>query len=194
MTVWAVSSWLSSMIVIFPADSGSFSATLPITTTWSPSSMMIGRRSSTTFPPSVWMNWFLSSNSLTSWRCVLVVTSTHAVCTRGRSRAALRRPICAGARETRQNGSQPFLGRRQSLRDRRLHVDIRIQLVDRGVRDLCSDRVVLDHVPRDRLEAGLVERRVLDVEGEHPHEREQNRDDGQHACGDQACPRDPSGL
>ena len=88
MIVWADSSWLSSMIVIFPLDSGSLSATFPITTTWLPSSIMIGRRSSTTLPPSVWTNFVLSSNSFTSCRCVAVVVSTHTVCTRGRSSAA----------------------------------------------------------------------------------------------------------
>ena len=87
MIVWAVSSWLSSMIVIFPAESGSFSATRPITATWSPSWMMIGRRSSTTLPPSVWMNFVLSSSRRTSWRCVLVVVSTQTS-----ARAAARAP------------------------------------------------------------------------------------------------------
>ena len=145
MIVWAVSSWLSSMIVIFPAESGSFSATRPITATWSPIWMMIGRRSSTTFPPSVW-NFVLSSNSRTSWRCVAVVVATQALWTRGRSSAVDRRPIRARARKTGQNGSQPFLRRRQPIRDRRLHVDVCVQPVDRGVRNLRPDRVVLDHV------------------------------------------------
>ena len=88
MAVCAVSSWLSSMIAIRPEDSGSLSATFPITATWSPIWITIGRRSSTTAPPSVWMNVVSSSSSRTSWRCVLVVTSTHTVCTRGRSSAA----------------------------------------------------------------------------------------------------------
>ena len=86
--VCAASSWLSSMIAILPADSGNLSATRPITATWSPSSITIGRRSSTTAPPSVWMNVVSSSSNLTSWRWVAVVVSTHTVCTRGRSRAA----------------------------------------------------------------------------------------------------------
>ena len=86
--VCAVSSWLFSMMTILPEDSGSFSATFPITATWSPSSITMGRRSRTTAPPSVWMNVVSSSSSRTSWRCVRVVVSTHTVCTRGRSRAA----------------------------------------------------------------------------------------------------------
>ena len=49
-----------------PGDSGSLSATFPITATCSPRSIMIGRRSSTTSPPSVWTNFVLSSSSLTS--------------------------------------------------------------------------------------------------------------------------------
>ena len=62
-------------------------------------------------------------------------------------------PIGARARETGQNRGEPLLCRRQSLGDRRLDVDVREQRVDRLGRDLCSDLVVLDHVPRDRLEA-----------------------------------------
>ena len=62
----AVSSWLFSMIAIFPEDSGSLSATLPMTATWSPSSITIGRRSSTTAPPSVWMKVVSSSSRRTS--------------------------------------------------------------------------------------------------------------------------------
>ncbi len=194
MTVCAVSSWLSSMIVILPADSGSLSATFPITATWSPSSITIGRRSSTTAPPSVWMNVVSSSKQphelalrpgrhldphrLHTW------TFERRIC----------RPIRARAREAGQNRSEPLLCGRQSLRDRRLDVDVLEQRVDRLGRDLCSDLVVLDHVPRDRLEAGLVERRVLDVERDHPDEREQDRQDGQHARADQSRPRQPSGL
>ena len=93
-------------------------------------------------------------------------------------------PICARARETGQNRGEPLLCGRQPLGDRRLDVDVLEQRVDRLGCDLCSDLVVLDHVPRDRLEAVRIESRVLDIERDHPHEREQDRHDGQHACGD----------
>ena len=102
--------------------------------------------------------------------------------------------IGARARETGQNRGEPLLCGRQSLCDRRLDVDVREQRVDRLGCDLCSDLVVLDHVPRDRLEALLVEGGVLDVEGDHPHEREQDREDRQDACADDPCLGRPAGV
>jgi hypothetical protein len=95
------------MIVIFPAESGSFSATRPITATWSPIWMMIGRRSRTTFPPSVW-SFVLSSNRRTSWRCVLVVVSTQTSWTRGRSSAASAARSAPERDRPASTGANPF--------------------------------------------------------------------------------------
>ena len=103
-------------------------------------------------------------------------------------------PIGARARDAGQNRSEPLQGGRQPLGDRRLDVDVLEQRVDRLGRDLCADLVVLDHVARDRLEALLVESGVLDVEGDHPDEREQDRQDGQHTGAYDAQTGSPSGL
>ena len=104
------------------------------------------------------------------------------------------RPIGARASKPGQDGSEFLLRGRQLLGDRRLDIDVLEQRVDRLGRDLCSDLVVLDHVPRDRLEAVLVEGRVLDVERDHPHECEQDRDDRQDARADDPRPGRPTGL
>ena len=172
------------MIAIFPEDSGILSATFPITATWSPISITIGRRSSTTAPPSVWMKVVSSSSRRTSCRCV---ARRHLHPHRLHARPFERciwLPVGARLRDTRQHRSEPLLCRGQALGDRRLDVDVREQRVDRLGCDLCADLGVFDHLPRDRLEALLVESGVLDVEGDHPHEREQDRHDGQHARGD----------
>ena len=174
------------MITTFPEDSGSLSAILPITATWSPIWITIGRRSSTTAPPSVWMKVVSSSSRRTSWRCVAGRDlHPHRLHARPLERC-IGCSIGARARDTRQNRSEPLLAGRQPLGDRRLDVDVREQRVDRLGCDLCADLVVLDHLPRDRLEALLVESRVLDVERDHPHEREQDREDRQDARGDDA--------
>ena len=104
------------------------------------------------------------------------------------------RPIGARAGETGEHGREPLLRGRQALRDRRLHVDVPEQRLDRLSRDLCPNLVVLDHVPRDRLEAVLVERRVLDVERDHPDEREEDRDDRENTGDDDAPTRCPGGF
>ena len=175
MIVCAVSSWLSSMIVIFPAESGSFSATCPITATWSPIWMMIGRRSSTTLPPSVWTNFVLSSSSLTSWRCVAVVVSTQSCWTRGRSSAASAARYAPERERPARTGANPFCAGGSRSAIAASTSTFSYSAVDRGVRNLRPDRVVLDHVSRDRLEPVIVERRVRDVERQHPDEREQDR-------------------
>ncbi len=104
------------------------------------------------------------------------------------------RPIGARACESGQDRSEPLLRGRQLLGDRRFDVDVLKQRVDRPGRDLGADLVVFDHVPRDRLEAVLVERRVLDVERDHPDDREQDREDGQYACADDPPAGRPLGL
>ena len=106
----------------------------------------------------------------------------------------IRRPIGARAGETGENGREPLLRGRQALRDRRLDVDVPEQRLDRLRRDLGPDLVVLDHVPRDRLEAVLVEGGVLDVERDHPDEREEDRDDRENTGDDDAPTRCPGGL
>ena len=169
---------------IRPEDSGSLWATFPMTATWSPIWITIGRRSSTTAPPSVWMKVVSSSNSRTIWRCV---RGGH-LDPHGLHPWALERGVgCAiGTRagEAGQNGCEARLRRRKPLGDRRLDVDVLEQRVDRLGRDLRADLVVLDHVPRDRLEALLVEGGVLDVERDHSDEREQDRDDREHPGAD----------
>ena len=106
----------------------------------------------------------------------------------------IRCPVGARAGETGQNRCESLLRGRQTLRDRRLHVDVLEQHVDRLCGNLCSDLVVLDHVARDRLEPVLVQGRVLDVERDHPDEREQDRDDGEYAGADDAGQRRPARL
>ncbi len=101
------------------------------------------------------------------------------------------RPIGARARETGQNGGEPFCAGGSRSAIAASTSTFAYSWSTDGVRDLRSDCVVLDHVARDRLEAVRVESRVLDVERDHPHEREQDRQDGQHACGNQTCPRRP---
>ena len=181
------------MIAIFPADSGSLSATFPITATWSPSSITIGRRSRTTAPPSVWMNVVSSSSRRTSWRCVLVVTSTHTVCTRGRSSAASAarsaperaRPARTGASACCAGGSRSAIAASTSTFSNNVSTDLAATCVR-----ISSFSIMF---ARDRLEAVLVQGRVLDVVREHPHEREQDRQDRENTGDDDAPTRRPAG-
>ena len=186
MSVCAVSSWLSSMIAILPEDSGSLSASRPITTTWSPISS-IERTQVEDDGPALGLD-----------ELGLVVQQAHELALRPGRRLhpqrlharslerRLRRPVGARARETGENRRQSLLCRRQALRDRGLDVDVREQPVDGCRGDLGADLVVFDHLPRDRLEPVFVEDRVLDVEREHPDEREQDRHDGERARTDPA--------
>ena len=98
----------------------------------------------------------------------------------------LRRPVGTRARETGEDRRQPLLSRRQPFRDRGFDVDVREQPIDGCRGDLGADLVVLDHLPRDRLEPVFVEDRVLDVERDHSDEREQDRHDGERSRADQA--------
>ena len=98
------------------------------------------------------MNVVSSSSSRTSRRCVLVVVSTHSVCTRGRSSAACGCPVGARAGETRQHRRQSLLGGWQPFRDRGLQVDVRKQPVDGCAATWVRISSFSIMLPRDRLE------------------------------------------
>ena len=136
----------------------------------------------------------------------LVVQQSHQLALgRGRDRdprllnlGALERgfrgPVRAGAREPRQNRGQLLLLRRQSIRDGSGNIDICVQPVDRAVRNLRPNRVVRDHLLRDRLEPVRVERGVGDEVPDRPDEREHDRHNGQGARADLTLPRRASAL
>ena len=153
-------------------------------------SITIGRRSSTTAPPSVWMKVVSSSSSRTSWRCVVVVVSTHTVCTRGRSSAASAarsaperaRPARTGASPCCAGDSRSAIAASTSTFSNSVSTDLAATCV--GSRRSRSSGA---RSSRNRLRRG----RVFHVEGEHPDEGEQDCDDGQHTRADQAGPRQP---
>ena len=193
MIVCAVSSWSAWTIAILPAELGSFSATRPITATWSPIWIMIGRRSSTTSPFSVCTNFDLSSSSFTSCRWVAVVVSTQAFCTRGRSSAATAARSAPERARPARTGAKPLLSRVAAPRSPPPRRRSRTAGRPRCSRPAFGSRR-LDHVLRDRLEPGLVERRMRDVVRQHPHEGEQDRQNGQHARADRTPPGRPAAL
>ena len=186
MIVCAVSSWLSSMIAILPEDSGSRSATL------SDHRHLVAELDHDRSE----VEHDRAALGLDERR--VVVEQSHELALRRSRRLdphrlharplerGVSRTIGARAGEAGQNRGEPLLRGRQSLGDRSLDVDVLEQRVDRLGRDLGTDLVVLDHVPRDRLEAVLVERGVLDVERDHPDQREQDRDDRQDTRADHA--------
>ena len=174
------------MIAILPEDSGSLSASRPITTTSFADLEHQWAQVEDDGPALGLDELGLVVQETHELALRPVVVSTHSACTRGRSSAASRCPVGARARETGEYRRQPLLRRRQALGDRRLDVDVRKQPVDGCRGDLGADLVVFDHLPRDRLEPVFVEDRVLDVEREHPDEREQDRHDGERARTDPA--------
>ena len=184
--VCAVSSWSELTIAILPVDSGSCSAILPMIATCSPSSMMIGRRSSTTSPPVVETNSPSSSRSSTSCRCVAVATRTHASCRRGRSSsrfAASSAPCRAMPAST---GASAFCSSGRRSASAGFDVDVRVELLDGRPRHLLADLVGADQLGRDRLEPVLVEDRPLEVERDRADEEEDERDDGEDSRRDRA--------
>ena len=100
---------------------------------------------------------------------------------------AVRRLLGALARDAGEHRCERLLRLGQPLGDRLLDVDVRVELLDGGRRDLLADLVGLDQLGRDRLEAVLVEDRPLEVERDAADEREEEREDGERARCDRAA-------
>ena len=106
--VWAVSSWLSSMIVIFPADSGSLSATFPMTA-YLVAELDHDRTEVEHDLPAVGLDELvLVVQQPHELALRAVVTSTQAVCTRGRSRAATAARSAPERERPARTGANPF--------------------------------------------------------------------------------------
>ena len=125
-----------------------------------------------------------SSSSSTSCRWVAVTTSTQAAWARGRSKilsAPARRP---GGRPARVGASPRCAsGRRSAIT---CSTSTLAYSCSTAISHLLADRVVLDEVRRNPLDAALVEDGAFDGEGEHPDEGHEHREDGEDASSDQA--------
>ena len=140
----------------------------------------------TTVPPSAWMNFVLSSRRRTSCRCVPVVVSTHSACTRGRSSAACAarsaperaRPARTGASPCWAGGSLSSIAASTSTLPNSRSTVVAATWVRISSFSIIS-REIVSNPSSSRT-------RVLDVEREHPDEREQDRHDGERARTDPA--------
>ena len=98
----------------------------------------------------------------------------------------LRSLIGGLAGETGEGRGETALRLGKALRDHLLDIDVGVQLLDGDQRHLLADRIVLDQVCRNPLDAALVEDGALDGEGEHPDESHEHREDREDARSDQA--------
>ena len=87
-----------------------------------------------------------------------------------------------GTERARDRAGEPLLLGRQPLLERRLHVDLREELVGQRRCDLLLDHLVVDQLPRGLLELAPVERLALHEVGRDRHHDEEHAEHGEQTC------------